>query len=286
MPPEPYRTPSCPTCAASHVEQVRICELCEEPFVPSVAGADACDPCLRKACRVVARASAEKTAPKRAKAVLRWLPVALAVLTVGILSFNTLVFVDTARRITELRAAPHPAGKHRAKSKSKGKPKTPAPPKQIAATPAPPPPRAETFDDTSIPALTSVLAELRPEAHDPDALLARVQKLREAGLDIFLVRTNIGKNVFDGGSDLRTRISPVQKGGKTVGVRYSRLGADAIESLAGVQPGDVLVSINGYGVDSPDRALSGYASSREKGGAVFELFRNGRRVVLDVRWPK
>lgn len=282
MPPEPYRTPSCPTCAASHVEQVRICELCEEPFVPSGAGADACDPCLRKACRVVARASAEKPTPKRAKAVLRWLPVALAVLSVGILSFNTLVVVETSQRLSDLGS--FVSGQHRAKSR--GKPRKPAPPKQTAATPAPPPPREEIFDDTSVPALTSVLAALHPEVHDPDALLARVQKLREAGLDIFLVRTNVSRNVFDGGTDLRTRISPVQRGGKTVGLRYSRLGADAIESLAGVQPGDVLVSINGFGIDSPDRALSGYASSREKGGAVFELFRNGRRVVLDVRWPK
>ncbi|MDC0741294.1 hypothetical protein [Polyangium mundeleinium] len=285
MPPEPYRTPSCPTCAAPHVEQVRICELCEEPFVPGVAGAGACDPCLRKASRVVARAAAEQPAPRHTRAVLRWLPVALAVLTVGILSFNTLVFVDTARRLTELRAAPTPAGKHHAKPKDK--PKKPQPRKQTAAPPAPPAPRNETpFDDTSVPALTSVLAALQPEVHDPDALLARVQKLREAGLDIFLVRTNLGKNILDGGGDLRTRISPVLQGGKTVGVRFSRLGPDSMDALAGVQPGDVLVSINGFGVDSPDRALSGYTSSREKGGAVFELFRNGRRVVLDVRWPK
>ncbi|MDC3956722.1 hypothetical protein [Polyangium jinanense] len=280
---EPYRTPSCPTCAGPHVEQAHICALCEEPFVPSGAGAEACDPCLRKACRVVARASAEKPAPRRATAVLRWLPVALAVLSVGILSFNTLVVVETSQHLAMLGS--FLAEQHRAKSR--GKPKTHAPPKQTAALPAPPPPREETsFDDTNVPALPSVLAALRPEVHDPDALVARVQKLREAGLDIFLVRTNLGKNVFDGGNDLRTRISPVQQGGKTVGVRYSRLGPDAIESLAGVQPGDVLVSINGFGIDNPDRALSGYASSREKGGAVFELFRNGRRVVLDVRWPK
>ncbi|HVK65969.1 MAG TPA: hypothetical protein VM694_15915 [Polyangium sp.] len=282
MPPEPYRTPSCPTCSAPHVEQVCLCELCEEPFVPGVAGVAACDPCLRKASRVVARAAAEKSAPRHTRSVLRWLPFALAVLTVGILSFNTLVFVDTARRLTELRSAPIPAGKHHAKPK--GKPKKPQPPKQTAAPPAP---RHDTpFDDTSVPALTSVLAALQPEVHDPDALLARVQKLREAGLDIFLVRTNLGKNILDGGGDLRTRISPVLQGGKIVGVRFSRLGPDSMDALAGVQPGDVLVSINGFGVDSPDRALSGYASSREKGGAVFELFRNGRRVVLDVRWPK
>lgn len=283
MSPEPYRTPSCPTCSAPHVEQAHICKLCKQPFLPSGASDEACDPCLREACGVVARA-AGKSAPSRNRPVLRWLPSALAVLAVGVLSFNTLVFVDTARRLTVRTAAEHSAQRH---AKPRDKPRKKHAPKRDAAPPAPPPPPKEaSVDDPSVPALTSVLAALTPEVHDPDALLARVHKLREAGLDIFLVRTNLGKTILDGGADLRTRISPVHQGGKTVGVRFSRTGADSIEALAGVQPGDVLVSVNGFGVDSPDRALSGYAASREKGAAVFELFRNGRRVVLDVRWPK
>ncbi|MDI1448572.1 hypothetical protein [Polyangium sp. 6x1] len=283
MSPEPYRTPSCPTCSAPHVEQTHICQLCKEPFVPGGADAEACDPCLRKACQVVQRA-ARKSVP-RYREHLRWVMSALVVCFCGITAYG---FVDAARRLSDIHStALLHAAEYGPKPNETPHKKPRGHRKQQAAPPAPPAPRNEApLEDASVPALTSVLAALTPEVHDPDALLTRVQKLRDAGLDIFLVRTNLGKSIFDGGTDLRTRISPVIQGGKTVGVRFSRLGPDSIDALAGVQAGDVLVSINGFGVDSPDRALSGYASSREKGGAIFELFRNGRRVVLDVRWPR
>ncbi|MRG95794.1 PDZ domain-containing protein [Polyangium spumosum] len=288
---EPYRTPACPTCSAPHVEQAHICKLCKEPFHLESPGVEACDPCLREACRIVARAAARKPASRRhvKDALMRWVPPTLVVLTLGVLAFSTHVFVHTARRLIELRTSAERVAEHREKpqDKPRDKPRKKRHHKRDATPPAPPTPRAKiSLDDESVPALTSVLAALSPEVHDPDALLARVHKLREAGLDIFLVRANLGKALFDSGADLRTRISPVHKGGRAVGVRVSRLGPDSIEALAGVQPGDVLVSVNGYGVDSPERALRGYAASREKGAAVFELLRNGRRVVLDVRWPK
>lgn len=284
MSPEPYRTPSCPTCSAPHVEQAHVCQLCKEPFLPGSASAEVCDPCLRKACRVVARA-AEKSAPSRARSLLHWLPSMAALGFCGLIAFG---FIDATSRLTQLRTASLQHAEHNARAKDKPHPKKRRnAPKKDAAPPAPPPPQKDaTLDDASVPALTSVLAALQPEAHDPDALLARVHKLREAGLDIFLVRTNVGRSILDSGADLRTRISPVLRNGKTVGVRFSHVGSDTMDGLAGIQPGDVLVSINGYGVDSPDGALSGYAASRQKHAAVFELFRNGRRVVLDVRWPK
>ncbi len=221
---------------------------------------------------------------------MRWLPPALAVLAINYLSFITLVFASTARRLTDMQTVTQSRRSERvSKHEDPLRTRRDNPPVQEARTPAPPPPRDEpAFSfDASVPVLPSVLAALRPEVHDPDALLARVLRLREAGLDIFLVRTNLGRDLFDGITDRRARITPVVQNGKTVGLRLSsHRGPSSIEALAGMLPGDVLLSINGFDVNSPDQALRAYAISEKHGAAILELLRNGRRVVLDVRFPK
>ena len=287
--PEPYRT-------AAHLdadpidEPPRPCGLCRRTFVPFDADIQVCAPCLRKACHVVERAAAAST--KRSSAGNRghWRPLGLAT---AALVFSVATFAMTNAMTTgmfylaQARIAATQAvlaqNATQAKEKPAKKPKHTSPPPPREALALPPPDAAPAGAD--IPGLPSLLVPLRPESHEPDVLLARVQKLRQAGLDILLVRTQLGRSPFEETfTDLHSRVTPISQNGKPAGVRVSRVGADSLAALAGFQNGDVVVSINGYAMDSPEHALGGYTRARATNAAVFELFRNGRRVVLDVRW--
>jgi hypothetical protein len=77
-----------------------------------------------------------------------------------------------------------------------------------------------------------------------------------------------------------TRIEPVSRGGRTIGVRVLRVRPGDVLARLGIESGDVLVSVNGYDVVSPDRCLEAYASLRRADRVVLVLQRAGRRVAL------
>ncbi|MEM9187807.1 MAG: hypothetical protein AAGF12_01425 [Myxococcota bacterium] len=71
------------------------------------------------------------------------------------------------------------------------------------------------------------------------------------------------------------RILPVTRGGFTVGVRVYGIRRDSTLAKLGFQNGDLLTQLNGFSMNSPDRALAAYAALREAKTWVVELERRG-----------
>ena len=291
---EPYRIVPCPACSGPLGDQPRACELCGQSFCASCADTGTCAACLRKACKVVERVAIEQErkqpartdASARNERVLRWIAPALAA---GMFLF-TFAAADAMHRMSRL-AASAAAAAEATRAELSESPQRKAKRRARGNYTAPPgPPRPEVIagpHDAQIPSMPSVLAELRPETHDPDELIARAQKLRAAGMDILMLRADLSRSLLeDGFADLRTRVTPVHKDGKTVGTRLSKLRQDSLAVLAGIQNGDIITSINGYAMASPEQALAGYQGAAHTRAAVVELIRNGRRVIVAIRWPE
>jgi hypothetical protein len=77
-----------------------------------------------------------------------------------------------------------------------------------------------------------------------------------------------------------TRILPVVRGGRTVGVRLLGVHPGDLLDRLGFESGDVLTRVNGYDVVSPDRCLEAYASVRRTDHLAVELERRGRPTTL------
>jgi len=280
--PEPYRTSARPNHPA---KEERPCDLCGSAFLPAAEDVDICASCLRKASLAAERIENAKKKDRRtpARSAFRLLGYTSAATTLWFVFVFLPSYVHyqltvrlassvftLAQSVRDMGAEVRPAKRHRNKSH---------------APPIEEPPRAAPearLED--LPRFPSVLSSLLPESHDPDVLLARVEKLRKAGLDIVLLRAEIHRDLLDAAfADANAGVSPLTVNGKTLGLKLTRLGPASFGSLAGLQSGDVLVSINGYDISSPEDALHGYESARMQKSAVVELVRGGRRVVLDVR---
>ena len=77
-----------------------------------------------------------------------------------------------------------------------------------------------------------------------------------------------------------TRILPVLRGGRTVGVEVLGVHPGDVLAALGIESGDVLERVNGFDVVSPDRCLEAYASLRRTDRVVVELARRGRPLTL------
>jgi hypothetical protein len=229
--------------------------------------------------------SARPDASPRHDRMLRWIAPALA----AGLFLVTLATADALHRMSQMAAATATTAEATRAALAESPRKAKRRSRQSHAAP-PTPPRPEMLagpSDGQIPSMPSVLAALRPETHDPDELIARANKLRAAGMDISMQRANLSRSLLDHGfGDLQTRVSPVQKDGKTAGAQMSKLRPDSLLALAGIENLDIITSINGYEMASPDQALAGYQDVTHKGTAVVELFRRGRRMILVIRWPE
>lgn len=136
----------------------------------------------------------------------------------------------------------------------------------------------------------SVLAHAGPETHDPAFLVARARRLADAGADVIVASVRLRADTLDEAiramvtSPNPARIVPVYSHGRAAGLRIA--GArGALFSMAGVRDGDVLLSINGYALDSFDQHSLHLGRSLDERLYVAELARDGHRIVLVVSWP-
>ncbi|UQA62756.1 PDZ domain-containing protein [Polyangium aurulentum] len=228
-----------------------------------------------------------RDASVRHERVLRWIAPALAA---GMILF-TFAAADAMNRMSQM-AASAAAAAEATRAELSESPQRKAKRRARGNYYAPPPgPRGpEIIEDgygAHLPSTPSILAGLRPETHDPDELLARAHKLREAGMDILMLRAELSRSLLDDGFvDLRTRVTPVKKDDKTVGMRLSKLRQDSLAVLAGIQNGDIITSINGHEMATPEQALASYQGASHARAAVVELLRNERRVIIAIRWPE
>jgi general secretion pathway protein C len=78
-----------------------------------------------------------------------------------------------------------------------------------------------------------------------------------------------------------TKMVPVKKGGRIVGMRVSNVGKGTLLSTLGVRNGDQIRSINGFEISNPEKALRAYARLRSASDISIQLQRGKSPVTLD-----
>lgn len=99
------------------------------------------------------------------------------------------------------------------------------------------------------------------------------QRALNAALD------NIGQAMSD------ARLLPSQKEGKVEGFRVSEVKPGGVFAMVGIRNSDVLLRLNDFTVDSPDKALQSFIALKGQNRLKLDLIRNGQPVTLnyDIR---
>jgi membrane-associated protease RseP (regulator of RpoE activity) len=174
---------------------------------------------------------------------------------------------------------------------------TPPPePKRIPRPRLPPaPPPIDVDADNGGPLDAELLAAPRlfevagVKTHDPRTLLAFAERLAAAGTDVTILRADLSRAAAWEALASRggpARITPVHFNGQIAGARVTGLLSGSFPALAGLASGDVITSINGYPISSPERGHAAFQAATRARMAVAEVIRGGRRVVIAVTWPK
>ncbi len=75
---------------------------------------------------------------------------------------------------------------------------------------------------------------------------------------------------------MQARIVPSFKNGQANGFKLFSIRPDSLYSKIGIQNGDVIQRINGYDMNSPDKALEAYTKLRNAGALDLTVERNGQ----------
>ena len=77
------------------------------------------------------------------------------------------------------------------------------------------------------------------------------------------------------------RVLPYQEGGRTIGVKLFGIRRSGLLARLGLENGDVLRTINGYDMSSPDKALEAYTRLRGADRLTISMQRRGTPQNLD-----
>lgn len=80
----------------------------------------------------------------------------------------------------------------------------------------------------------------------------------------------------------KARVVPYFKGGEPYGFRVSNLGSDAKAYGLGVRAGDIIRSVNGISVRTPEDAFKAYQDLQNESNVQLGLERNGQPVTVSV----
>ncbi|HEX9023619.1 MAG TPA: type II secretion system protein GspC [Geobacteraceae bacterium] len=99
------------------------------------------------------------------------------------------------------------------------------------------------------------------------------QRALNAALD------NIGQAMTD------ARLLPSMKDGKVEGFRVSEVKPSGVFGMVGIKNGDVLLRINDFAIDSPDKAMQSFVSLKGQNRIKLDLIRDGQPTTLnyDIR---
>lgn len=99
------------------------------------------------------------------------------------------------------------------------------------------------------------------------------QRALNASLD------NIGQAMTD------ARLLPSMKDGKVEGFKASEVKPAGIFGMVGIKNGDVLLSINDFPIDSPEKAIQSLVSLKGQSRIKLDIIRNGQPATLnyDIR---
>jgi general secretion pathway protein C len=79
------------------------------------------------------------------------------------------------------------------------------------------------------------------------------------------------------------RLRPNQKNRKTTSLTLGRVTRKSLLGALGLKNGDQLLSVNGFSLTNPERALQAYARLRTAGDISLKLRRKGRPMIIDYR---
>ncbi len=77
------------------------------------------------------------------------------------------------------------------------------------------------------------------------------------------------------------RVVPDFSGGKQRGFKLFSIKPGSVYSKIGVRNGDILTSVNGYGLDSPDKILEVYGKLKDSSQITVEILRRGKPLSLE-----
>jgi len=148
-----------------------------------------------------------------------------------------------------------------------------APPQ--AVTPPPPPPVA-----AAVPAPS----EERPPPHKSslteEELNAGITAVSETNYNVS--RQLLDKVLGNQAELMRAaRVIPYEENGRVVGVKVYGIRRNALLGKLGVQNGDVLRTINGFDLSSPDSALEAYSKLRESDAFSIAMVRRGQPKTME-----
>jgi general secretion pathway protein C len=139
----------------------------------------------------------------------------------------------------------------------------------------------ELFDKGPPPAAPVAAA---PAAPSSDPLAAELQKgIKKTGENQYEVQRGTVDSLLGNMSALSraARIVPELKDGRAAGFRLFSVRPDGPFALIGLQNGDVISTINGLEMNSPDQALMVYTKLKSASHLSVGLERNGQKITKD-----
>jgi hypothetical protein len=126
------------------------------------------------------------------------------------------------------------------------------------------------------------------KTHDAGSLMARARSLVEAGYDVTIAFVDVPPETVAHvrlGTGAAVSLVPVYVGNAMSGLQIASLGHFEAMRALGIEPGDVLLSLNGFRMNENLESFYETSFLANRGGhVVVELLRSGKRVVLDLWW--
>lgn len=138
---------------------------------------------------------------------------------------------------------------------------------------------AEAAGEAPAAAAPVVVAEAAPASEGDGALSAAEldQGIQRVSDTQYNVSRSLLNKVLENQAALmsQARVVPQEEGGRTTGVKVYGIRRNSLLSRLGVQNGDVLRTINGYNLTSPDSALEAYTRLRSAEQLTIQMMRRG-----------
>ncbi|MFI5297427.1 MAG: type II secretion system protein GspC [Polyangiales bacterium] len=114
----------------------------------------------------------------------------------------------------------------------------------------------------------------------PADMLKGIQKIDDTN---FNIDRNVVDKIIENQAELMktARIVPEQENGKVTGIRLLNIRPDTLLGVLGLQAGDMLKSINGFDMTSPEKALEAYAKLRTAPSISVGVVRGGKPINID-----
>jgi general secretion pathway protein C len=135
-----------------------------------------------------------------------------------------------------------------------------------------PPPKPKTAAQTAVSARNAGLSD--------EELEDGIEKISDTKFNI--QRSLVDKVLANQGSLMKTaRVIPHEEDGRVAGVKLYGIRRNSLLGRLGVRNGDMLRTINGFDMTSPDSALEAYSSLRNANKLTLAVKRQNKEMTID-----